>query len=114
MNAQKQDDELRGLQEALKMKQCQFEQMQREFEQALGPKIEERLRNEKMLWEQEQNFLIRKEICKLNEERGKEILKVQEELNAEKERSMIERDRCLRLEKVSLISHHSLTLNLTI
>ncbi len=87
------------MQEALKMKQCQFEQMQREFEHALGPKIDERLRNEKMLWEQEQNFMIRKEICKLNEERGKELVKVQDELNAERERSLMERDKCIRLEK---------------
>lgn len=77
----------------------QFEQIQRDFELALGPKIEERIRNEKMLWEQEQNYLIRKEITKLNEERGKEIQKVQEELNSEKEKAMIERDKCLRLEK---------------
>lgn len=96
---QKQDDELKGLEEALKMKQLQFEQMQRDFEQQLGPKIDERIRNEKILWEQEQNFLIRKEICKLNEERGKEIAKIQEELNSEKEKSMVERDKCLRFEK---------------
>jgi hypothetical protein len=76
--------------------------MQREFEQALGPKIDERIRNEKILWEQEQNFLIRKEICKLNEERGKEFLKIQEELNAEREKSLIERDKCLRFEKVNI------------
>ncbi len=89
------------------MKQYQFEQMQRDFEQALGPKIEERIRNEKMLWEQEQNYLIRKEISKLNEERGKELLKVQEELSSEKERAMIERDKCLRLEKeIEDIAHN--------
>ena len=75
------------------MKQLQFEQMQRDFEQSLGPRVDERIRNEKMLWEQEQNFLIRKEICKLNEERGKELGRAQEELSSEKEKFLHEHER---------------------
>ena len=62
--------------------------------------MDERIRNEKILWEQEQNFLIRRELSKLNEEKSKEISKIQDELNAEKEKSMIERDKCVRLEQV--------------
>jgi hypothetical protein len=85
---------------ALKLKQNQFETFQREFDQAVGPRVDERIRNEKILWEQEQNFLIRRELSKLNEEKSKEISKIQDELNAEKEKSMIERDKCVRMEKV--------------
>jgi len=88
------------MEEALKLKQNQFETFQREFEQAVGPRVDERIRNEKILWEQEQNFLIRRELSKLNEEKSKEISKIQDELNAEKEKSMIERDKCVRMEKV--------------
>lgn len=92
------------------MKQLQFEQMQRDFEQSLGPKIDERIRNEKMLWEQEQNFMIRKEICKLNEERGRELAKVQEDLNSEKEKFIIEHEKSLRLEKEVEILTHELSI----
>ncbi len=88
------------MEEALKLKQNQFETFQREFDQAVGPRVDERIRNEKILWEQEQNFLIRRELSKLNEEKSKEISKIQDELNAEKEKSMIERDKCVRMEKV--------------
>lgn len=87
------------MEEALKIKQSQFETFQREFEQAVGPRVDERIRNEKILWEQEQNFLIRRELSKLNEEKSKEIQKIQEELNNEKEKSLIERDKCVQLEK---------------
>lgn len=87
------------MEEALKIKQSQFETFQREFEQAVGPRVDERIRNEKILWEQEQNFLIRRELSKLNEEKSKEIQKIQEELNTEKEKSLIERDKCVQLEK---------------
>ena len=89
-----------NLEEALKIKQTQFETFQREFEAAVGPRVDERIRNEKILWEQEQNFLIRRELSKLNEEKSKEITKIQDELNSEKEKSMVDRDKCLRLEKV--------------
>lgn len=65
----------------------------------MGPRVDERIRNEKILWEQEQNFLIRRELSKLNEEKSKEIHKIQDELNAEKEKAISERDKCLRLEK---------------
>lgn len=95
----KQDEEIRAMEEALKLKQNQFETFQREFDQAVGPRVDERIRNEKILWEQEQNFLIRRELSKLNEEKSKEISKIQDELNAEKEKSMIERDKCVRMEK---------------
>jgi hypothetical protein len=44
--------------------------------------------------------LIRRELSKLNEEKSKEITKIQDELNSEKEKSMVDRDKCLRLEKV--------------
>ncbi len=57
------------MEEALKLKQNQFETFQREFELAVGPRVDERIRNEKILWEQEQNFLIIRELSKLNEEK---------------------------------------------
>jgi hypothetical protein len=53
-----------------------------------------------MLWEQEQSYLIRKELAKLNEEKCREIAKIQEDFNQEREKNLNERDRVQKLEKV--------------
>ena len=97
----KQDEEIRNLEDALRIKQSQFETFQREFEIAIGPKVEDRIRNEKILWEQEQNNLIRRELAKLNEEKSKDIARVQDELTSEKDKFILEKEKCLKLEKVS-------------
>lgn len=88
------------MEDAIKAKQAQFETFQREFEIAIGPKVEERIKHEKMMWEQDQSFLIRKELAKLNDEKCKEIAKIHDELNQEREKYLIERDRSSKLEKV--------------
>jgi hypothetical protein len=90
------------LEEALRQKHSQFEIFQREFEIGIAPKIEERIKNEKNLWEQEQNILIRKELAKLGEEKSREIEKLQQELNAAKEKIIFEKDHSTKLEKVKL------------
>ncbi len=59
------------------------------------------MKHEKILWEQEQSYLIRKELAKLNEEKCKEIAKIQDELNQEREKNLNERDRAQKLEKVN-------------
>ena len=99
---QKQDDEIRALEEALRIKQMQFETFQREFEIAIGPKVEERIKYEKQLWEQEQGFQLRREITKSNEEKAKELAKLNEELNNEKEKCQSEREKTSKLEKVKI------------
>ena len=96
----KQDDDIRALEEALRIKQTQFEACQRDYEMSIGPKVDERIKHEKMMWEQEQNYLIRRELNKLNEEKCKEIAKFQDELNVEKEKFLTERDKSKKLEKV--------------
>ena len=95
---QKQDEDIRNLEEALRLKSAQFEQFQREFEFAIGPKVEERIKYEKSIWEQEQNALIRRELAKLSEEKCKELAKLQEELNAEREKHNSDREKCIKLE----------------
>ncbi len=65
-------------------------------------KFEERIKNEKILWEQEQNFLIRKEISRINDDKSKEIFSIQEELNSEREKLAFEKNRCLKFEEVYL------------
>ena len=86
------------MEEAIRLKSAQFEQFQREFELAIGPKVEERIKYEKGIWEQEQNALIRRELAKLSEEKGKELAKLHEELNAEKEKHNLDREKCIKLE----------------
>lgn len=85
----------------MRIKQIQFETFQREFEIAIGPKVEERIKYEKQLWEQDQGFLLRREITKANEEKTKEIAKLSEELNNEKEKFQSEREKTSKLEKVN-------------
>ena len=85
----------------IKFKTSQFELFQRELETALNQKAEERIKNEKILWEQEQNFLIRKEISRINDEKSKEIVSIQEELNSEREKLAFEKNRSLKFEEVS-------------
>ena len=87
------------MEEALRQKHSQFEIFQREFEIGITPKIEERIKNEKVVWEQEQNALIRKELAKLGEEKSREIEKIQQELSATKEKVIIEKERSTKLEK---------------
>ena len=54
------------------------------------------------IWEQDQNYVMRRELAKLNEEKTKEIAKIQEDLSNEREKCLLERDKIVRLEKVSL------------
>ena len=63
--------------------------------------MEERIKHEKQIWEQDQNYVVRRELAKLNEEKTKEIAKIQEDLNNEREKYLMERDKIVRLEKVS-------------
>lgn len=95
----KQDEELRNMDDALRQKQSQFELFQREFELNAAPKIEERIKHEKTIWEQEQNTLIRKELNKLGEEKSKELERQLHELNSIKDKLMLERERNAKLEK---------------
>ncbi|CAF0735884.1 unnamed protein product [Brachionus calyciflorus] len=95
----KQDDEIRNLQETLKSKQAQFDSYQREFELSIGPKFDERIKKEKFQWEQEQNFLIKRELSKVNEEKLREMTRIQDELTAEREKYIQEREKALKFEK---------------
>jgi hypothetical protein len=74
--------------------------MQRDFEYSIGPHIEDRIQKEKQAWEQEQNYLIRRELSKLSDEKNKEIAKVQEELLSERDKNLKDREKMIQLEKV--------------
>lgn len=58
------------------------------------------MQKEKQAWEQEQNFLIRRELSKLSDDKNKEIAKVQEELIVERDKNIKEREKIIQLEKV--------------
>ena len=87
----------------MRQKQSQFENFQKEFEISAAPKIEERIKLEKSKWEQEQNALIRKELNKMSEEKSKELEKQQLELNALKEKLIVEKERSTKFEKVNFL-----------
>ena len=76
-----------------------MESMQRDFEYSIGPLLEDRIQKEKMAWEQEQNYLIRRELSKLSEEKNKEITKIQEDLLSERDKNLKDRERAISLEK---------------
>ena len=101
---QKQDQEIQILAEALRTKQIQFENIQRDFEYSIGPHIEDRIQKEKQAWEQEQNYLIRRELSKLSDEKNKEITKAQEELLSERDKNLKDREKMIQLEKLRNIT----------
>ncbi len=84
----------------IKFKSTQFELYQRELETAMNQKVDERIKNEKCLWEQEQSYLIRKEMSKLSEEKSKELAALLEELDSEREKLTCEKNRSVKLEQV--------------
>lgn len=98
----KQDNDILVLQESVKQKQSQLDSFQREIEFSISSKLDEMIKKEKFQWEQEQNFIIKRELLKVNEERMKDIAKIQEELVIEKEKYIFEKDRANKLEKVIL------------
>jgi len=83
----------------LRIKQIQCTDLQNELQYSLGPRFEEQILNEKHKWEQEQNFLIRRELSKLSEEKNKEITRIQEELLSERDKNIKERERIIQIEK---------------
>ena len=102
LNFKKQNDQINSLEEQVKFKTCEFDLYRKELEAAFSHKVDEKIRSEKALWEQEQNIIIRREIEKINDERLKDMANIQEELNKEKEKLSIEKNRSNRLEEVNL------------
>jgi hypothetical protein len=100
LKEKKQDEQMKSLEDELSIKQSQFECFQRELELAITPKIDERIKHEKLVWEQEQKYTLQKELVKLNEEKAKDIADIQKELTLEKEKSLKERENVTKLEKV--------------
>jgi hypothetical protein len=84
----------------VKLKQIQIDDLKREIDYTLSSRIEERIQKEKQTWDQEQNYLIRRELGKLNEEKNKEINKIQGELLEEREKNFKLHERNMQLEKV--------------
>lgn len=90
----------------MKLKEEQFERFQRELELALTPKLEERIKQEKMVLEQK-NAEIKHELNRLNEERLSEIEHLQMLLVQEKEKVAIGKEIVLKQEKVYLTTFNS-------
>jgi hypothetical protein len=90
----------------VKLKEEQFERFQRELELALTPKLEERIKQEKMVLEQK-NTEIKHELNRLNEERLSEIEHLQMLLVQEKEKVAIGKEIVLKQEKVYLTTFNS-------
>lgn len=90
----------------MKLKEEQFERFQRELELALTPKLEERIKQEKMVLEQK-NAEIKHELNRLNEERLSEIEHLQMLLVQEKEKVAIGKEIVLKQEKVYLNTFNS-------
>lgn len=84
----------------MRAKQIQIENMQRDFEYSIGPLLDERIQKEKNAWEQEQDYLIRRELSKLSDEKNKEITKLQEDLLVERDKNLKDREKMLNIEKV--------------
>ena len=78
-----------------------MENMQRDFDYSIGPILDDRIQKEKNAWEQEQDYLIRRELSKLSEEKNKEIAKLQDDLLAERDKNLKDREKMLTIEKVS-------------
>lgn len=90
----------------MKLKEEQFERFQRELELALTPKLEERIKQEKLILEQK-NAEIKHELNRLNEERLSEIEHLQMLLVQEKEKVAIGKEIVLKQEKVYLTTFNS-------
>lgn len=84
------------------MKQNEFHCFQRELELALAPKLDERLKQERQSWEQENKLAIQRELAKLTEEKGREIAQLQQVLGQEKDKWLRERESVSKLEKVGV------------
>lgn len=84
----------------MKLKQSQFECFQRELELALTPKLEERIKHEKLVWEQESKHAIQRELARFSEEKMREMGQIQLDLGQEREKLTRERETVAKLEKV--------------
>ena len=85
------------------MRQGQFECFQRELELVITPKIEEKIKQEKQIWEQEQKCVMQKELVKLREEKARELVEVQKQLSLEKEKAAREWENVAKLEIVLFV-----------
>ena len=79
------------------------DELQHQLQYSFGQHLEEQLMKEKQNWEQEQNYLIRRELSKLSEEKNKDLTRLQEEILSERDKNIKERERVLAVEKVIIV-----------